>query len=198
MTIIRAIDTEYAGHRMRSRLEARWAIFFDALNIDWEYEPQGIETLTPSGRVRYLPDFRLDNGQWVEVKGALDRAGIRKLKTFAAYLSICGMPDSNDLVVFGNIPRPHSIAWPTQLHLHDNVLWGFPWSLDPECPTKRPPEKRRCVNVGEMPEDDLMEHLIKGFPWTRPGGYGFPEVDDALYAARSARFEWGEHGGRRG
>ena len=27
----KAIETRYAGHRFRSRLEARWAVFFDAL-----------------------------------------------------------------------------------------------------------------------------------------------------------------------
>lgn len=53
---IKPIETEYSGVRFRSRLEARWAVFFDALGISWEYEPEGFEL--PSGR-RYLPDFRL-------------------------------------------------------------------------------------------------------------------------------------------
>ena len=79
-TLIKAIDTEYAGHLFRSRLEARWAVFFDYLisktrldrsppNFTWEYEPQGFEL--PSGQ-RYLPDFRLHNrlggSRWIEVK----------------------------------------------------------------------------------------------------------------------------------
>ena len=53
---IRAIETEYDGYRFRSRLEARWAVFFDALGVDYEYEPEGFEL--PSGK-RYLPDFRV-------------------------------------------------------------------------------------------------------------------------------------------
>lgn len=53
---IRSIPTEYNGYRFRSRLEARWAIFFDALGVDYEYEPEGFEL--PSGK-RYLPDFRV-------------------------------------------------------------------------------------------------------------------------------------------
>lgn len=52
---IKAIETEYAGCRFRSRLEARWAVFFDALDIRWQYEVEGYET--PEGR--YLPDFLL-------------------------------------------------------------------------------------------------------------------------------------------
>ncbi len=36
-----ALPTKYAGITFRSRLEARWAVFFDTLGIEWEYEPQG-------------------------------------------------------------------------------------------------------------------------------------------------------------
>ena len=71
MTDIKAIETRYKGYRFRSRLEARWAVFFDALGLTWDYEPEGFET--DAGW--YLPDFRLtiDNPSdnpwvWVEVK----------------------------------------------------------------------------------------------------------------------------------
>jgi hypothetical protein len=30
---VRAIKTEYKGYLFRSRLEARWAVFFDVLSI---------------------------------------------------------------------------------------------------------------------------------------------------------------------
>ena len=50
-----AIRTRYSGILFRSRLEARWAVFFDALGVKWEYEKEGYEL--PSGR--YLPDFFL-------------------------------------------------------------------------------------------------------------------------------------------
>jgi hypothetical protein len=39
--MIKAIETQYKGYRFRSRLEARWAVFFDALDIKWEYEKEG-------------------------------------------------------------------------------------------------------------------------------------------------------------
>lgn len=64
----KAITTRYAGYRFRSRLEARWAVVFDALGWDWDYEVEGFEL--PSGW--YLPDFRLP-GLWVEIKPSLDR-----------------------------------------------------------------------------------------------------------------------------
>jgi len=52
---IKAIETSYKGYLFRSRLEARWAVFFDALGIVWEYEREGFEL----DGLRYLPDFWL-------------------------------------------------------------------------------------------------------------------------------------------
>lgn len=69
---IKAIETQYKGYRFRSRLEARWAVFFDALNIKWEYEKEGYE-LGEAGW--YLPDFWLPELKFfVEVKPSLTEA----------------------------------------------------------------------------------------------------------------------------
>jgi hypothetical protein len=65
--VIKAIETEYKGCLFRSRLEARWAVFFDELNIEWKYESEGFEN---DDGDRYLPDFYLPRSlTWVEVKG---------------------------------------------------------------------------------------------------------------------------------
>jgi len=40
---IKAIQTEYNGYRFRSRLEARWAVFFDSIGLRYDYEPEGFE-----------------------------------------------------------------------------------------------------------------------------------------------------------
>lgn len=62
---IRPIETRYKGYRFRSRLEARWAVFFDAIGLEYEYEAQGFEL--KSGR--YLPDFYIPIlKKFVEVK----------------------------------------------------------------------------------------------------------------------------------
>lgn len=67
MTVIKAIETRYKGYRFRSRLEARWAVFFDHLGVKWEYEKEGFD-LGEHGC--YLPDFWLpDLDMWVEIKG---------------------------------------------------------------------------------------------------------------------------------
>lgn len=74
---IKPIETYYKGFRFRSRLEARWAMFFDCLGIDWEYEKEGYD-LGALGW--YLPDFWIPAplycveqakgkaGYWVEIK----------------------------------------------------------------------------------------------------------------------------------
>jgi hypothetical protein len=65
---MKAINTFYKGYRFRSRLEARYAVFFDALNIDWEYEKEGYVL---SDGTCYLPDFWLptfNGGMFVEIK----------------------------------------------------------------------------------------------------------------------------------
>lgn len=66
--MIKAIETAYAGRRFRSRTEARWAVFLDALGEPWEYEKEGFDL---GDGVKYLPDFWLPRQSvWLEVKGA--------------------------------------------------------------------------------------------------------------------------------
>ncbi len=64
--IIQPIETVYQGYRFRSRLEARWAVFFDSLRIPFEYEKEGYDL----NGIWYLPDFWLPRQEcWVEIKG---------------------------------------------------------------------------------------------------------------------------------
>ena len=66
---MKPIETKYKGYKFRSRLEARWAVFFDSLGLDWEYEKEGFDL---GNGLYYLPDFYLPNlaGRkvWIEVK----------------------------------------------------------------------------------------------------------------------------------
>jgi len=65
MSFPQPIETIYQGYRFRSRLEARWAVFFDALRVPWEYEKEGFNL----GDTWYLPDFYFPVWQaWGEVK----------------------------------------------------------------------------------------------------------------------------------
>ena len=53
---IRPKPTLYKGIRFRSRLEARWAVFFDAIGREWVYEP----TFRELAGLSYQPDFLMD------------------------------------------------------------------------------------------------------------------------------------------
>lgn len=85
---IKAIETRYKGYRFRSRLEARWAVFFETLGLDWKYEPEGFLIDQEDGvgdPVPYLPDFWIPfkerqsyeagtppiSGAWIEIKPVL-------------------------------------------------------------------------------------------------------------------------------
>lgn len=113
---MKAIETQYKGYRFRSRLEARWAVFFDALRLPWQYEPEGFEL--PSGR--YLPDFFLPVQEyWIEIKGlepstrelklAQDLADQTRQPVFVAV----GLPDQEGWLhrPRGTTPRCAKLAW---------------------------------------------------------------------------------------
>ncbi len=79
MTNIKPLPTRYKGIKFRSRLEARWAVFFDALNIKWRYEFEGYDL---GGGDWYLPDFWFP--EW-DVYGEVKPCGgdFRKAEKFA-------------------------------------------------------------------------------------------------------------------
>lgn len=78
---MKAIETVYRGTLFRSRLEARWAEFFDHIGVVWQYEPEGYT----HGDIRYLPDFWLalvrsrgaGGGVFFEVKASSPTEGER-------------------------------------------------------------------------------------------------------------------------
>lgn len=85
--VIKSLPAYYNGIKFRSRLEARWAIFFDELGLSWEYEPEGFEL---ENGVRYLPDFlikdlhgRFTGDLYIEVKGNMANCDWNKLENFA-------------------------------------------------------------------------------------------------------------------
>lgn len=93
--MIKAIETQYAGYKFRSRLEARWAVAFDLLGIRWLYEHQGYDI---DGQW-YLPDFELpDENAFFEVKGPqeYDHAMLFRLsiaKERPVYMAFDTIPD---------------------------------------------------------------------------------------------------------
>lgn len=77
---MKSIETVYNGYRFRSRLEARWAVFFDSAGIQYNYEPEGFEL---SDGTKYLPDFYLpESDTFFEVKGIMSDYDEHKIKMF--------------------------------------------------------------------------------------------------------------------
>ena len=86
---IKPINTRYAGHLFRSRLEARWAVFMDALQWQWSYEPEGFDLpysgfYLPDFLVTATPGFEYKTPFWVEIKPTSpSRDEVNKLRELA-------------------------------------------------------------------------------------------------------------------
>jgi len=104
------IDTPYGGCLFRSRLEARWAVFFDKMDIKWEYEPE-LFSLTYGA---YLPDFWLpcfSGGIFAEVKhegGNISKAIAFSIEYKYMVWMCIGPPDFKEYDVYdgGGINSP--------------------------------------------------------------------------------------------
>ena len=108
---MRAIPTYYKGYCFRSKLEARWAVAFDAMGVTWLYEPEGYQL----SDCMYLPDFLLtnvhcrstvDTNMFVEVKGIMGDVDLHKIETFHAET---GYP----IIIVGSMdsPKPSESIW---------------------------------------------------------------------------------------
>lgn len=118
MTDIKPIETVYGGYRFRSRLEARWAVFFETLNVPCEYEREGYD-LGDAGW--YLPDFWLpEHKYWIEVKGvAPSKSEERKARALAVHTE-------NPVFIFwGSIPLEGEVTESPFAYLPDGS-----WSND--------------------------------------------------------------------
>lgn len=157
------IETPYSGYVLRSRLEARWAVALDALQVRWVYEPQAFDL--PSGR--YLPDFFLVNQQWwLEIKpfepDGLALAKARELRTVTRQsVLVAAGPPSVDL----------------RLTVH-RATGGTRVTPIGECP--------QCT--GHLILDEGRPCPNCGSPWADTWRYGVT-LTRAYHAALRARFD---------
>jgi len=210
---MKAIETRYKGYRFRSRLEARWAVFFDAADIEWQYEKEGFNLSwrlsLKEGTFSYLPDFWLPEfGLWAEVKGQLNDDELVKLLNAAAALSSndgsgCHDSGGNDMLVLGQIPTPvggREQRMPVRLHMHKGNLMPLVWPIEPSCYGRLDAFASDWGGPGlsiihsDFPVEGIKHLLLDGAVCnsTPPARYVH-----ALKVARSARFEHGETGAPR-
>lgn len=104
--VIKPIETIYKGYRFRSRLEARWAVFFDHLGIPYDYEREGYQTEFGW----YLPDFYIfpygetPYGYIVEVKPDIP-TDTEKLKLASLVFEL---PSYTEALLLIGSPNEHS------------------------------------------------------------------------------------------
>jgi hypothetical protein len=205
--IIKPIETRYKGYRFRSRLEARWAVWFDHLGLEWQYEPERF----PVGDCTYLPDFWLpDLGCWAEVKGVVDQSTLDLL--VAAANPHGGLPADPTgrawarsdgparMLLLGQIPAPTG-GWvhtrfdfrEGEVHL-STVAFQSVMSVEVSRPMVSRP-----VLIGEPAPPSAgwvsspeRRSLLAGRDHGMLKRDGF--VHEAYMAARSARFEYGDSG----
>jgi len=194
---MKAIETLYRGYRFRSRLEARWAVFFDELDVTWDYEPQGFD-LGKAGW--YLPDFWLeDHGCWLEVKGSDPTVDERRKAE-----ALRDTTDAPVILAHGPIgTRAHTFfAYDTSDSSAGSWEGECLWFIRQEGDYPGQPRdgmlllgvdasSTRCFY-----RDSCFEHEIN---WAKPIRAEsirdvFTEVYDAYMVARGARFEHGENG----
>lgn len=177
MQHLKAIETVYNGYKFRSRLEARWAVFFDKIGWPYEYEPEGYELCDGS---KYLPDFvcRLDKPVYFEIKPKVRnpddlKDGVTKWLAFAAHFV---SPHQSTCLVFGSPwidMRAYFASWDEKREMP---------SIEPDvfiaqCPC--------CKGPSALILSGDREEVEKVF-WSSH------KIDQSPYqSARSARFEYG-------
>lgn len=109
----RAIPTLYAGVQFRSRLEAKWAAFFDVVGWQWEYEPEGFPG--------WIPDFALFCRQailLVEVKPTMEFPA-------ETILELSRLANGREIAILGQSPfRYDTPSGPYIGWLRDPEAWS--------------------------------------------------------------------------
>lgn len=122
---MKIIETIYDGHRFRSRLEARWAVFFKKLGIEYEYEKEGFDL----DGDWYLPDFWLPKQQrWIEIKG--EEPNERESELAHKLAEYSGYPV---YIYFGQIDIPDTLSFGAFLYLADGWDHGHIWCECTKC-----------------------------------------------------------------
>lgn len=204
---MKAIQTRYKGCHFRSRLEARWAVCFDALDLEWHYEPEGFE-LGDAGR--YLPDFYLPKFDvWAEVKpqklNALEREKAFALSSFTnkPVIELCQIPDPDLTATIGcmivrwyyginctrltDIPTiPLLVDYYFEQTAQENVFdWEDFAKTAVQWDAEHYKRKHEKSHPTHFETGAISEH--ESFPFGA-------KLYNAIIKARSARFEHGQEG----
>jgi hypothetical protein len=147
---MKAIQTYYKDHYFRSRLEARWAVFFDAIGLKWIYEMEGYKL--NNGQM-YLPDFYFPELLcFGEVKATEDipdeeLSKVIELGKVHRILLLIGLPHNDPMKIYSPaefeggylMQFVRDSMWDDKTHKYEQY-WRFWWN----CPGQR--EDRCCYD----------------------------------------------------
>lgn len=168
---MKPISTSYKGYCFRSRLEARWAIFFEELGAEWVYEQEGFDL---SG-IWYLPDFWIaDWDTWIEIKPSGPSADdcikclSLALHSQKTVLLIYGEPwaeeeiSKYDIHMFGPDPFRVDREQQSESIIEDEGDCGSGWQFA---------TGRKCSDEIWLVSDDGCAYTIKPVPHERDDKY---------------------------
>jgi hypothetical protein len=169
---MKSLPTKYKGYNFRSRTEARWAVFFDAMRITYLYEHEDV--VLPSGR-RYLPDFYLPNfagGKYCEVKGKFTKEDLLTCFELAALggkgiILLEGVPDFKTYYTI-SYHEPARSIFEGEPDIYEGIF---------------------CASFSKYGERMFVE---PGFSTFEPNDW-YSEYKHAVYEARGAQFEFITH-----
>lgn len=184
---IKPIETVYNGYKFRSRLEARWAVFFDTLGIDYEYEKEGFELCDGT---KYLPDFWLPTLDcWFEVKGEYPTdaeknkvENLSLLTNETCFIAYGKIPNFEDEYGLREDSEEKANILGYNVRRFDDDEFDYSWWENLVFLTYEYPEKDRGIHIDHTNQISMKQ-----------GSLGREIIAIEGYkAARQARFEHGE------
>jgi hypothetical protein len=206
--VIKPINTSYKGYNFRSRLEARWAVFFDNIGIKWDYEIEGYNVGDDVGF--YLPDFWLpDYGSFLEIKFEYNDEYDNLCEKFNLKINpiflLCGSPwnylgfwygwDTNDSG--GGISKFDIVIMKDYILIND-ISNNRTFYLN-SMMTK--PVAKNFINIydlhhsGDRMFENPENHQTferRNFIWKHKKSWGYKETKYAIDKSKSIRFEFNQ------
>jgi hypothetical protein len=195
---IAAIPTEYRGRTYRSRLEARWAAFFDRLGLAHEYEPFDLGAWSPDflltdidTLVEVKPLTEFDADVWAKMVAACKERGLLSGEKPMSLLLTRVAPDfhKGDVVQLGWVAMP----WYEEGIVPKRALLG--WVPDNDQPrfwpeivaiVTHPIGWITSTDVGRICSKDISLDDLEHFAW--PESYG--DYTMGLWARATSDVQW--------
>lgn len=185
---IKPKETRYNGYKFRSRLEARWAVFFDVAGIKYQYEPDTYEFDGCS----YLPDFflpttnlrsNLNSNVFIEIKPNVYKEDSDFYHLFTLHVK-------KPLILIKGTPwddcHDYYDGYSNMIEFSYSGPFGFGWDM--------PMFFFKCYECGLIKIDYPEGNYMYCPACNNKSDFEHPDFAKARQRAKEARFEWGQNG----